>query len=89
MCAPYLFVTSPVCPPPVCALWYPLQYTAMGFPEDQVRSALTAASGDGDMALEYLLCGTPDQTQVNRSASEPQSQCRSAASMAMGSDQGV
>lgn len=33
---------------------------AMGYPEDQVRAALTAARGNGDVAFEFLNNGIPD-----------------------------
>lgn len=34
--------------------------TGMGFPEAEVRAALTAAMGNPDMAYEFLLTGIPD-----------------------------
>ena len=35
--------------------------TAMGFPDAEARYALTAARGDGNLAVEFLMNGVPDQ----------------------------
>lgn len=36
----------------------------MGFPEDQAVAALRAAMGNPDVAVEFLMTGIPDHTQV-------------------------
>lgn len=40
------------------------QLTDMGFPEDQAVAALRAAMGNPDVAVEFLMTGIPDHTQV-------------------------
>jgi UV excision repair protein RAD23 len=38
--------------------------TAMGFPEAETRAALAAATGNPDLAYEFLLTGIPEQAQA-------------------------
>ena len=37
-----------------------LQLTDMGFPEDQAVAALSAANGNSDLAVEFLMNGIPE-----------------------------
>ena len=42
--------------------------TAMGFPDAEARAALSAARGNGDLAVEYLMNGIPDHALLSMSS---------------------
>lgn len=44
------------------------QLVDMGFPEDQVKAALRAAMGNGDVAVEFLMNGIPEGLPTNPAA---------------------
>mmetsp|Transcript_27686 Transcript_27686/g.36001 ORF Transcript_27686/g.36001 Transcript_27686/m.36001 type:complete len:510 (+) Transcript_27686:232-1761(+) len=51
----------------------------MGFPDDQVRAALRAAMGNGDVAVEFLMNGIPDNLQAAASGATPAAAAAAAA----------
>ena len=53
---------TPPAPPPVeISEDSVAMLTAMGFPDAEARYALTAARGDGNLAVEFLMNGVPEQ----------------------------
>lgn len=58
--------------------------TGMGFPEAEVRACLRASQGNPDIAVEFLMNGTPEQTatQASTGATSTESSTNSSASLA-------